>query len=144
MKIQKAENLNTVKKEGMALLSPATMRITVGAATCGLAKGARKLFDALQGEAKKQKISRILLSNIYKAPINSKSMTEKLLPLAAMERLLKKAGAERVSEDAKEALKQVLEDYAEKVGEQAAKFALHAGRKTVKASDVKLAAKTNK
>jgi (2Fe-2S) ferredoxin len=56
MKIQKAENLSKVKKEGMALLSPATMRITIGAATCGLAKGARKLFEALQDEAKKQKI----------------------------------------------------------------------------------------
>ena len=32
-------------------------------------------------------------------------MVEKILPLAAMEKLLKKCGAPRVSEDAKEAMK---------------------------------------
>ena len=32
----------------------------------------------------------------------------KILPLAAMEKLLKKCGAPRVSEDAKEAMKEVL------------------------------------
>lgn len=64
-----------------------------------------------------------------------------ILPVAAMERLLKKAGAARVSEDAKEALREVLEDVAQNFGEKAVKFAAHSGRKTVKASDVRLAAK---
>lgn len=58
-----------------------------------------------------------------------------------MEKLIKKAGAERVSEDAKAALKEVLEEYAHNVSLSAARFASHAGRKTVKADDIKLAAK---
>jgi len=66
---------------------------------------------------------------------------KKILPLAAMEKLLKKCGAPRVSEDAKEALKTVLEEYGEEIGEKAVKAALHAGRKTVKAVDIKLATK---
>ncbi|MBI5391629.1 histone family protein [Candidatus Woesearchaeota archaeon] len=68
-------------------------------------------------------------------------MEQKILPLAAMEKLLKKCGAPRVSEDAKEAMKEVLENYGELIGRKAVEIALHAGRKTVKNGDVKLAAK---
>lgn len=67
--------------------------------------------------------------------------TQKILPLAAMEKILKKAGAERVSDKAKAALKDVLEDLAEDIASQSIKLAMHAGRKTVKSGDVKLAAK---
>jgi DNA-binding protein len=63
------------------------------------------------------------------------------LPLAAMEKLLKHAGADRVSEDAKEALREVLEDYAQDLGKRANQFAAHANRKTVKGSDIVLAKK---
>lgn len=66
---------------------------------------------------------------------------EKILPLAAMEKLLKKCGAPRVSEDAKGAMKEVLEKYGEEVGQKAVRFAQHSGRKTVKGTDVKLAVK---
>lgn len=66
---------------------------------------------------------------------------DKILPLAAMEKLLKKCGAPRVSEDAKEALKEVLENYGEEVGQKAVKMAEHAGRKTVKAEDIRMALK---
>lgn len=65
----------------------------------------------------------------------------KILPLAAMEKLLKKCGAARVSEDAKEAMKEVLEEYGEQIGQKAVRMAQHSGRKTVKSSDVKLAVK---
>ena len=51
------------------------------------------------------------------------------LPLAPVGRILKKAGAERVSVGAVESAK------------QATKLAHHAGRKTVTADDIKLAMK---
>jgi len=67
--------------------------------------------------------------------------SQRLLPLAAMEKILKQAGAERVSDKSKAALKVVIEEIAEGIAVQAVKLAVHAGRKTVKAGDVKLAAK---
>ena len=67
--------------------------------------------------------------------------SKKLLPLAAMEKILKQAGAGRVSDKAKVALKAVIEEHAGEIASQAVKFAVHAGRKTVKAGDIKLAAK---
>lgn len=65
--------------------------------------------------------------------------SKKLLPLAAMEKILKKSGAERVSDKAKVALKNVVEDIAEDIALQAIRLAQHAGRKTIKAGDIKLA-----
>ena len=50
-------------------------------------------------------------------------------------------GAERVSENAKVALKDILEDYAEEICSKAVRIAMHSGRKTVKDSDLKLAVK---
>ena len=69
-------------------------------------------------------------------------MNEKVLPLAAMEKMLKQCGADRVSDKAKIALKNVVEEMAEKVAVKAIQLAEHAGRKTVKGRDVKLAAKS--
>ncbi len=63
------------------------------------------------------------------------------ISLNAMEKLLKEAGAERVGEDAKEALKEELEFLGAKIAQQAVKLAEHADRKTIKASDVKLASR---
>ena len=68
-------------------------------------------------------------------------MTEKVLPLAAMEKIMKKCGAGRVSDPSKSVLKEVLEEIGLKIAERAVKLALHAGRKTIKARDIKLAAK---
>ena len=68
--------------------------------------------------------------------------TKRLIPLAAMEKILKQAGAHRVSDKAKVALKNVVEDIAEDIATNAVKLALHAGRKTVKDGDVRLAAKS--
>ena len=68
-------------------------------------------------------------------------MKRDILPLAAMEKLLKKCGASRVSEDAKEAMRETLQGLAEGIGNKAVTYAQHSGRKTVKSSDVKLASK---
>ncbi|MBI4146461.1 histone family protein [Candidatus Woesearchaeota archaeon] len=67
--------------------------------------------------------------------------SKRLIPLAAMEQLMKQAGAERVSDDAKAALKEVLEEYGKRIAMDAVQLASHAGRKTIKAGDIKLAAK---
>ena len=68
-------------------------------------------------------------------------VAKRLLPLAAMEVLLKESDAERVSDKAKIALKDALEERAEKIALAAVKLAHHAGRKTIKSDDLKLAAK---
>lgn len=61
------------------------------------------------------------------------------LPLAAMEKLLRKSGALRVSDDAKLAFTEVLEELANEIAIKANKVAQHAGRKTIKAEDIKIA-----
>ena len=67
--------------------------------------------------------------------------SERGIPLAAMELLLRKAGAERVSDSAKKALKQSLEDIGKGLAQKAVTFSKHAGRRTVMREDVKLSLK---
>jgi histone H3/H4 len=62
------------------------------------------------------------------------------LAVAPMHRLCKKAGAERVSEAAAKELAKDLEGIGIKIAKEALDFAMHAGRKTIKAKDIEIAA----
>ncbi|MEM3143055.1 MAG: NFYB/HAP3 family transcription factor subunit [Candidatus Nitrosotenuis sp.] len=64
------------------------------------------------------------------------------LGLSAMYRILKKAGADRVSDESAEELRRVIEEIALSIAKSAVEMSEHAGRKTVRGDDVKLAAKT--
>jgi histone H3/H4 len=62
-----------------------------------------------------------------------------VLPLAPVERVIRKAGADRVSEGAGMELAKVLEDYGLEVSREAITLAKHAGRITIKEEDIRLA-----
>ncbi len=63
------------------------------------------------------------------------------LAVAPMHRVCKKAGASRVSEAAAKELAKELEEIGIKIAKEAIDYAMHAGRKTVKAEDIKIAAR---
>ncbi|MFQ5920840.1 MAG: histone family protein [Nitrososphaerales archaeon] len=69
-------------------------------------------------------------------------MPESEFGLATMYRIIKKAGAERVGDDAADELRKVLEETGIAVSKHAVELASHAGRKTVRSQDIKLAAKS--
>lgn len=62
------------------------------------------------------------------------------LPIAAVIRIAKANGAERVGSDAAEILVKKAEAYIGKLAKDAEKLASHAGRKTIKAEDIEMAA----
>ena len=64
------------------------------------------------------------------------------LPIAAVVRIAKKNGAERVGSDAAEALVVKAEKYIAQLTKESNKLAEHAGRKTIKKEDVDLAARS--
>ena len=59
---------------------------------------------------------------------------------ARVEKLIRTAGAYRVAADAIDRLNEILTDYATGVSKYAVDIAKHSGRKTVKESDIILAA----
>jgi histone H3/H4 len=63
------------------------------------------------------------------------------LAVAPMHRICKKAGASRVSEAAAKALAKELEEVGIKIAKEAIDYAMHAGRKTVKAEDIEIASR---
>ena len=65
-------------------------------------------------------------------------MTE--LSNAAVERIIKKAGVGRVGPDATEALAKLMEEYGIFLAKEAKKMSDHAGRKTLRETDITMAA----
>tara|TARA_B100001013_G_C24487182_1_gene393669 strand:- start:102 stop:311 length:210 start_codon:yes stop_codon:yes gene_type:complete len=63
------------------------------------------------------------------------------ISIYAIHRIIKNAGAHRVSEDAAEALSMHVEEYTLIVAKRAIELSIHAGRKTVRAEDIDLALK---
>ena len=65
------------------------------------------------------------------------------LPTAAIIRIAKANGAERVGSDAAEMLVKKAEEYIAQLTKEAEKLASHAGRKTLKAEDIEMASQKN-
>jgi histone H3/H4 len=65
----------------------------------------------------------------------------KILSLAAMEKIMRKAGAYRVGDDAKEVLSDVLEEIGNRISKEADELSKQARRSTIKAKDILLASK---
>jgi len=65
-------------------------------------------------------------------------MKELEISVAPMHRLCKKAGADRVSEQAAKELAKVLEEVGVKIAKEALDYAVHSRRKTVKAEDIEI------
>jgi histone H3/H4 len=61
------------------------------------------------------------------------------IKLAPMHKLIKRAGAERISEASALRLGAALEEIGLKIAKEAIDYALHAGRKTVKTRDIEIA-----
>ena len=68
-------------------------------------------------------------------------MAKKDLQLAPMHRIIKKAGAARVSDEAANELRIILEEVGVNISKDALDFTRHAHRKTVKSEDIQIAAK---
>ena len=63
----------------------------------------------------------------------------RMLPRSAVRRIIRNSTGMRVGDDAATALTELLEEIGEQLSVDAGKFAKHAGRRTVKARDLKLA-----
>ncbi|MEM2094786.1 MAG: histone family protein [Candidatus Bathyarchaeia archaeon] len=66
-------------------------------------------------------------------------LPKKDLQIAPMHRIIKKAGAERVSDGAARELRVALEEIGVKIAKEALDFTRHAHRKTVKSEDIRIA-----
>ncbi len=68
-------------------------------------------------------------------------MVDVELGLAPMYRILKNNGAGRISDESVAELRRITEDTASAIAKSAVELATHAGRKTIKAEDIRLASK---
>jgi histone H3/H4 len=73
--------------------------------------------------------------------IMPRSRKDRILPVAPVDRLIRKAGAERVSDTGAEKLAKILEEVGEELARMAVDLTEHADRKTITDADVELAYK---
>ncbi len=64
-----------------------------------------------------------------------------MLPLLPFERIAKKAGVKRLSKEALEELRDIMDEYASQTAEKAVRISRHANRRTVMAGDIKFVTK---
>ncbi|MEM2144172.1 MAG: histone family protein [Candidatus Jordarchaeaceae archaeon] len=67
---------------------------------------------------------------------------ETVIPVAPVDRLIRLAGADRVSESGAAALAKILEELGLEIARLAEEMAKHTGRKTIREEDINLAYKT--
>lgn len=70
-----------------------------------------------------------------------RSRKDRILPVAPVDRLIRKAGADRVSDKGAERLAQILEEVGEFLANIAYELTEHSGRKTITDKDIDLAYK---
>ena len=70
-----------------------------------------------------------------------RSKKERIIPVAPVDRLIRKAGAGRVSDKGAEKLAQILEEVGEIIAKRAFEITEHTGRKTITNKDIELAYK---
>ncbi len=70
-----------------------------------------------------------------------RSKKDRIIPVAPVDRLIRKAGAGRVSDKGAERLAQILEEIGENLAKRAYELTEHAGRKTITEKDMDLAYK---
>jgi histone H3/H4 len=67
---------------------------------------------------------------------------ENIIPYETVGKLMEKHSSFRISQDAKIAMAELLEEHSQKIGELAVKYCMHAGRTTVTDKDILLAIKS--
>ena len=67
-----------------------------------------------------------------------------MLPLTPFEKIAKKAGVKRISKEALEEMRDIIEEIAVDIAEQAVRLSRHAGRRTVKKEDIEFIIKREK
>ena len=77
-------------------------------------------------------------NNIFNVKMRNKKPS---ISLMSIDRIMRNAGAEKLTKQAKETLRDFLEDKAREITRRAKELAIHAGRKTIDKEDVKLAVK---
>ncbi|MFW9967654.1 MAG: histone family protein [Candidatus Thorarchaeota archaeon] len=70
-----------------------------------------------------------------------RSRKDRIIPVAPIDRLIRRAGAGRVSDKGAERLAQILEEIGENLAKRAFELTEHAGRKTITEKDMDLAYK---